>query len=191
MKRRRAGTVRPADRIPVVAFLLLLAFGGLWLLSYGRADLIAFFTPAGKLQGAASHNGRLLLFFSNLPFRPQRGLTFDYDNTSAGVFGDVRQQLVEQTPGLRGGLGFEYAHSRPDPFGMAGKSFTFFSFPHWVMMLIMLLPSVVRLRRLRRSNRRARQGRCRRCGYDLRETTGRCPECGEERGPAKVATAAA
>ena len=31
----------------------------------------------------------------------------------------------------------------------------------------------------RRDGRRQREHRCLKCGYDLRQTTGVCPECGE------------
>jgi len=40
-----------------------------------------------------------------------------------------------------------------------------------------VLPVFVALRHLRRQ-RRKRGGRCARCGYDLRASPGRCPECG-------------
>jgi hypothetical protein len=52
--------------------------------------------------------------------------------------------------------------------------------PSWLVALMAgTLPAVslVRLHLLRRK-RRPRVGVCRRCGYDLRATPERCPECG-------------
>jgi hypothetical protein len=188
MTRRRRRIPRiPPERIPLTAFLMLLGIGGLWLRSYERADLLAFFTPSGKLEGLASHDGKVMLFFSNLPFRPERGLSVDYDNTPADVFAEVTRLLADQTPGVRGGLGFHYARSNVGAFGMAGKSFTFLTIPHWLAMLLILVPSFLRARRRRRSARWASAGRCGGCGYDLRAAPAggatvvvRCPECGEQ-----------
>lgn len=195
-KRRRRLPRIPPERLPLVPFLLLLGIGVLWVRSYERADLLAFFTPSGKLQGLASHDGKVMFFFSNLPFRPERGLTVDYDSTSADVFTDVTGLLASQTPRIRGGLGLQYARSNVGVFSMPGKSFTFITVPHWLPMLGVLAPSVWRAWRRRRSRRWASAGRCRGCGYDLRATpaeggTGarRCPECGEQTAASPAAVA--
>jgi hypothetical protein len=56
--------------------------------------------------------------------------------------------------------------------------------PHWFVLLISGSLSwvlVARLLRLRRKRLRARAGLCVECGYDLRASPQRCPECGKER----------
>jgi hypothetical protein len=53
--------------------------------------------------------------------------------------------------------------------------------PLWVVTLIFLGPPMLALRKLYRSyhaTRLRRRGNCRVCGYDMRATPDRCPECG-------------
>jgi hypothetical protein len=51
--------------------------------------------------------------------------------------------------------------------------------PYWPIVLLTGLPPAVWLMRRRRVKRRRRAGQCVHCGYDLRETPDRCPECGQ------------
>jgi hypothetical protein len=58
--------------------------------------------------------------------------------------------------------------------------------PYWALAVaFMVLPSIGVSRGMRRRRRR-RQGACEKCGYDLRATPDRCPECGA---PAESAVA--
>lgn len=53
--------------------------------------------------------------------------------------------------------------------------------PHWFICLACSVPLAAWLvcrRRDRRARWRAARGLCLRCGYDLRSSPGRCPECG-------------
>ena len=50
------------------------------------------------------------------------------------------------------------------------------AFPLWFASLAFATPSAVRVVRQRQARRRP--GRCRHCGYDLRATPDKCPECG-------------
>lgn len=47
----------------------------------------------------------------------------------------------------------------------------------WIALILCCIAAVI-TRRARRETRRWADGLCRTCGYDLRASTGRCPECG-------------
>jgi len=52
--------------------------------------------------------------------------------------------------------------------------------PYWSLALsTALLPACWALAKLRRHRRLLSDNRCRRCGYDLRASPARCPECGQ------------
>jgi hypothetical protein len=50
--------------------------------------------------------------------------------------------------------------------------------PFWFLILVFAALPALRMMGWRRGIRRQRRGRCSQCGYDLRASPGRCPECG-------------
>lgn len=53
------------------------------------------------------------------------------------------------------------------------------AFPHWVPAVLLAAPVTFGAMRWRAGHQRLRAGCCRNCGYDLRATPDRCPECGQ------------
>ena len=51
-------------------------------------------------------------------------------------------------------------------------------FPALLPAIAVAVPPIISLRALMRARARRRKGLCQRCGYDLRASPARCPECG-------------
>ena len=102
--------------------------------------------------------------------------------------GHRRRQL-----GVRwgGGLPTEALNGPPEPAGFGWASapashydvygtgvVRWLAVPPWAVLALTLLPPAWRGAMLRRRRRRRRAGQCPACGYDLRASPERCPECG-------------
>lgn len=93
--------------------------------------------------------------------RLRRG--FWSDNSAQGI---ARNKFVPAADGTKGGLAV--GSSRNPTF--AGSSI---SVPMWPILLLLVVPFLRAFLRVR-----AREGYCPACGYDLRASIERCPECG-------------
>ena len=161
----------------VLAPLVFLALLVLAVRSFWRVDVLAVFTPAGKLQAVASWKGSAIFFFSDVPFGGEVGLTAQTASAPADDFAPTDDTLHDK-PALKWKLG-GFRLARGDfAFIRSSPRYTAVTVPQWLLLAAAAVPAwrTTRTQYLRRM--RSRRGWCLSCGYDLRGTPGRCPECG-------------
>lgn len=61
---------------------------------------------------------------------------------------------------------------------LSGSNYWEWTFPAWLAALVLAAPPALWLAGWQRRRRIRREGRCPNCGYDLRASGERCPECG-------------
>jgi hypothetical protein len=74
-------------------------------------------------------------------------------------------------------FGFEYRSAEYQP-TQAAESLREWTVPYWFLVLILAVPPAIAVTTALRARQRRRHGLCPACGYDLRATPDRCPECG-------------
>ena len=172
--RRSAGAL-----LALLSFVILLASITFWVRSYRRVEIADVYTPGKRVQAAGTWRGGLFLFLSNIVIDNKSWLNPGLD---AKLFPEdaraIWEQIDAEATSKWSRFGFTL-HSKPrDAFGFPGARFVLVRVPLWVVALLAApLPAAELWRRLRRW-RWKRTNRCLNCGYDLRFTTGRCPECG-------------
>ena len=182
-----------------ISLLLLVATVVLWVRSYWVADgLMRQFGGWTVFTGAS--RGTLYEFRTGpLPNGQPASLALGYQRQPA--YPVIRRRAWPGEPGVRhegGALGFAWfvtdggtsnsvkVPGPPLPPGISIGAVTFalarqFCVPYWSLAILFALPPVACLatsHHRRRQRLLQQERRCRKCGYDLRATPDRCPECG-------------
>ena len=185
-----------------ISLVLCIAIVALWGRSYWKAEVIQYQSPMGTppcklryLQIYSVHGGlSLRLLRETYPQLKETELASPYWNAHiAGLRRDVgwKYEALSPLQNPRIFIGFDAQHeiSSIEPW-RRGSVIDYESWvgtiPFWFLMLLTLTPCLIlAYRRIRRATRRKAAGLCPTCGYDLRATPERCPECGTAAAAAK------
>jgi hypothetical protein len=158
-----------------LSLLLCVAVVGLWVRSRFRADHVHLEFAAGAGSGAVTR------YLFTEPGVLGYGWSIDRDHRGSGQW-DLSYRESEPS-------WFHYSWLVPEvsewvtldsPHGTPPESVTY-TVPSWMLVLALAArPAIVARRVLSKHGRRG-AGVCQSCGYDLRATPGRCPECGTGR----------
>ena len=179
----RAVTRRPLSLLTALSLVLCVATLAWWARSFLPADLHV---------GAV--DGRLVLLFCDARLtqiweseRAHVSAAEKWTQVRAGYYirpsqftqkvladGTHVDLLLNAPPRLTELLGFAYARESP----ALTWDYRLITVPLLLPAALLAVPPALAFIAARRRRQRSRAGRCHRCGYDLRATPGRCPECG-------------
>jgi len=174
--------------LSVLSLLLCIAVATMWVRSYYRCDMLDLHTKGGDrygclsvcgsivleqqlnevFEGTASPPGWVLMSRSYWleSFRTAKWGAPAYEWRLFGYGVVVNRGVI--TPGVQG-----VTSARPG----AWRNLVVI-LPHWVLLVPLALPPLLSLCRWKRVRSRRKLGLCPVCGYDLRASKDRCPECG-------------
>jgi len=165
-----------------LSLVLCLGVAGLWTRSYWAEDSIGYgkwlLTPGRwgpsyrtTVYKAASLRGVLSLTTELYSLRPE-----DYKALQNDLLWDDRGRIFYSSQSVAAADVFSvFPVARgavPSPVSSR------LSVPHWVIVVLLWLPPAAWQVQKRRRKSRRQLALCTTCGYDLRATPNRCPECG-------------
>jgi hypothetical protein len=162
MKRRRFNIAAALSALVFIATIVL------WIRSYWRADYLAYCGET-KEVGIISTVGRMVFYREKAipPFRWQPPYGFEHSANLAPQNVDAYLPFISPSHQHWGGFG-----------AIEGDTAKYRAranyLPYWSIVLIAAVRPAMWLRQARRSETL----HCGKCGYDLRATPQRCPECG-------------
>ena len=152
-----------------ISLLLLCAVTVLWVRSYSVCDMVS--CSSGK-SFMSVHSARGRIYFQTYPDNPLKTFPDEWGHQSSSV-----DSFVNTVSSDGGVLGFDHAVINMGIFESSWRE-RWTAIPYYALFLLWaILPARTALgwRRLRK---RVRRGLCPACGYDLRASPERCPECG-------------
>ena len=166
--------------LPVVLLVLATMAAALWVRSFFRYDWVLRVRDDARTihqVGAATSSGTFGMYVghnqsADPPGMPRTLWQYNVQDVN-------RPQIYPlSSRGLRV-LGFGWLWERDTPTRPGSYHWIWqVTAPGWFVALVFGLPGWMLLRRELRRHRAMRDGLCLNCGYDLRASAGRCPECG-------------
>jgi hypothetical protein len=148
--------------VPLTTSLLLVAMIVLWARSYGRTDYPQIDCNGGGGGWWSSSGGARLSFYVGYKPKAFRAV-WEVRSIADYPYRDPGPRLLGFAVDTGGGGRWRY-------YGVTA--------PYWFLTIATALATLVGWRSVLRSRRVARAGLCPVCGYDLRASPDRCPECG-------------
>jgi hypothetical protein len=166
-----------------VSLLLCVAVCALWARSYYVSEDVGVIRPRFGVS-AHSAKGGVRLGFYTLTYPSEASLRLAYEYP-----GDVLQYtrfsksnagypLWPAGPSILASLGFDLHVGTSKAGGNILSHYRFATLPYWSLVGVLALLPAAQSVYLVRQRKRRRCGRCPTCGYDLRASPQRCPECG-------------
>jgi hypothetical protein len=159
--------------------VVFLAICVLWIRSYRRADLIAFFTPSGRIQAAASINGSLVLVGTSIVVNPEYPLSLQWESTDPAFATREASKFIGPDSVNHALSGFAILSGSPPLVGEPEGRWVAVRTPYWLPVILCVVATIRFGWRQWVHQQRRKSGLCVHCGYDLRTTPDRCPECGK------------
>jgi hypothetical protein len=169
-----------ANSAATLSLVFLVATLLLWLRSYWVRDIVGFGRQGGNCHLVQSILGRVHLL-SSLDGGCEGGLTHSADRLGASPLWNGGMSGYPQTIHWCLGCGYGMHVGYLMPMGQVPGVVThdrLIVVPYAHVAIAFAIAPALWLRSDLRRSRRTRRGHCPACGYDLRATPDRCPECG-------------
>jgi hypothetical protein len=186
--RRRPMKRRLINLLTLVSLVLCVATCVLWGWSYRAGDDWKCVQPWAdyRVESCSGQIAWTETYFGNIDRSflqpPEYGVWHHRSETPPLPPIGMRLNSIAPLPhGWFNQAGFTVGLSLTDAYINSAGPTRMVAVPYWAAFVMLgILPALSALRHTRRRRRQSRQrhGACPACGYDLRATPGRCPECG-------------